>query len=525
MLDLFNTVLGQVRGSWRYRWRALAAMWGVALVGWLLVYTLPNSYEARARVYVDTESVLPRLLGGLAVGTDVITRVNMMSRVLLAKPNLEKVARDTDLYLRAETPEQLERLLQGLPRTIRLEGGGRDNMYTITYVDPERQMAARVVQTLVNTFVENTLGMNQSDSDNAQRFIEGQIAEYERRLREAEDKLAEFKRKNMGLMPGEGGDYYTRLQNAMAELTSMRQQYNVLSAKREELLRQLEGEEPSFGLSERGEPSQDVTSVDGKLAEYRKQLEGLLLQFTEKHPQVVALRETIRDLEAKREEEAAAKRAGRGPRSSGINALNINPVYQTMKIALSSTEVEMAQLRDKMGAQQANVSKLQSLVNTLPEVEAQLQQLNRDYEVNRQQHTQLLRSLETAKLSEQADQSKEDVKFRIIEPASAPLKPVGPNRPLLLTAVLFLSIATGGALAFLLHQLNPVFMSRASLREFTGLPVLGSVSYVQQSAASAVSMLRDRRLLFGAGLGGLLVCYVASLLLVDYLVPVVAGAS
>lgn len=516
MLEPLNKVLDQLKGCWRYRWQALIVMWAMVLLGWLFVYSLPNIYQARARVFVDTESVLRPLLTGLAVGTDVISQVNMMSRVLLARPNLEKVAKDTDLALRAETPEQFEQLLVRLNRDIRLEGGGRDSMFTITYTDSDRQMAERVVQTLVNTFVESTLGMNRTDTDNAQRFIGEQIAEYEQRLREAEELRAEFKRKNVGLMPGEGGDYYTRLQNAMAELTASRQQYNQLNSKREELLRQLEGEEPTFGLVT---PSGEIAGgnpLDSKIAEYRKRLDALLLQFTDKHPEVVALRDTISQLEEQRAKEAAL----RGPRSpaggSGINPLNINPVYQSMKIALSSTEVELVQLRGKLGAQQAEVNRLQGLVNTLPEVEAQLQALNRDYEVNDARHKELLQRLQSARLSEQAEESKEDIKFRIIEPPSVPLKPAGPNRPMLLTAVLFASVVLGGAFAFVLHQLNPVFLTRAALREFTGLPVLGSVSYV---APTSAGLLSDPRLQAAAAFGGLVIFYIAAVLLVGTLAP------
>lgn len=518
MLEPLNKVLDQLRGCWRYRWLALIVMWATVLLGGLLVYSLPNIYEARARVFVDTESVLRPLLSGLAVGTDVISQVNMMSRVLLARPNLEKVARDTDLALRAETPEAFEQLLVRLTRDIRLDGGGRDSMFTITYTDSDRHMAERVVQTLVNTFVESTLGMSSADTSNAQRFIGEQIKEYEERLRKAEEGLAEFKRKNVGLMPGEGGDYYTRLQSAMTELTASRQQYNLLNSKREELVRQLEGEEPTFGLVT---PSGEVgggNPLDSKISEYRKRLEGLLLQFTDKHPEVVALRDTISQLEAQRAKEAAL----RGPRSpgaggSGINQLNINPVYQSMKIALSSTEVEMVQLRGKLAAQQAEVNRLQGLVNTLPEVEAQLQALNRDYEVNRAKHTQLLEALERGRLSEHAEESKQDLTFRIIEPAAVPLKPAGPNRPMLLTAVLFASVVLGGAFAFVLHQLNPVFMTRAALREFTGLPVLGSVSYI--APASGRGLLTDPRLLAAAAFGGLVIFYIAALLLVGTLAP------
>ena len=169
-------------------------------------------------MYVDTDTVLKPLLSGLAVDSNVQNRVGMMSRVLLSRPNMERVARETDLYLRTRSAQAFTALVESLPARITLEGNSRENVYTLRYSDAEPAMAQRVVQTLLDTFVEDTLGVKRADTDSAQSFLQEQIREYETRLRDAEDRLARFKKDNVGLMPGETGDYYTRLQTGLTRL-------------------------------------------------------------------------------------------------------------------------------------------------------------------------------------------------------------------------------------------------------------------------------------------------------------------
>ena len=95
MQELFAQLLLILRGAWRYRWQALALTWFIALLGWFLVATIPDEFEAQTQVYVDTESLLKPLLQGIAVNRDVMSQVAMMQAVMLSRPNLEKVARET----------------------------------------------------------------------------------------------------------------------------------------------------------------------------------------------------------------------------------------------------------------------------------------------------------------------------------------------------------------------------------------------------------------------------------------------
>lgn len=509
MKELFGQLLLYVRGAWRFRWWALAVAWATALVGWGVVLMMPDIYESRARVYVDTDSVLKPLLSGLAVNTDVSNRMNMMSRVLMGRPNLERVARETDLSLRAPTSEALEGLVASLAVQIKLEGGGSDNTYSLRYSDTDPRMAQRVVQTLLNTFVEDTLGLKRQDTDSAQKFLQNQISEYETRLRDAENRLAEFKQHNVGLMPGETGDYYSRMQAASSQLETLRAKYRLANERRNELTKQLEGEEPTFGLFSDSSGSGETES--GQIGEYRRQLDQLLLQYTDKHPKVVALKETIAQLEAQKA--ANARQGGtlgvpRDRKDAAAFALDINPVYQNLRIELSRVQVELAELRQQVAEQEAIVGGLKSRVNTIPETEAELTRLNRDYEVNKAQHQALLQRLESARLSESAEASTEQVRFRIIEPPTVPLIPIGPNRALFMSAALLAALGAGIALAFLMDQLQPVFLSRGMLAGVTGLPVLGAISFVRASVARP--LLRRDPVLVGIAGAALLALYLLS---------------
>jgi polysaccharide chain length determinant protein (PEP-CTERM system associated) len=505
MKELFGQILIQIRGAWRFRWYALMAAWIVALLGWAVVLAMPDIYEARARVYVDTDSVLKPLLTGLAVNTDVTNRVSMMSRVLMGRPNLERVARETDLYLRAPSSEDFERLVAQLALDIKLEGGGADNTYSLRYADSDPVMAERVVRTILDTFVEDTLGVKRQDSDSAQKFLMSQIKEYEQRLRDAEDRLAAFKQKNVGQMPDQSGDYYARLQTVSGELETLRAQYRLTTERAKELQNQLQGEEPTFGLFGNQDPT-DPTN-DAQLASYRKELDQLLLQYTDKHPRVVALKETIAQLESQRAAKTPKRGLpGGGRRDAASIQLDINPVYQNLKLELSRVQVEMAALRQQLGEKEAAVSQLKSRVNVVPEIEAELTRLNRDYEVNKTQHQALLQRLESARLSEKAETSTEQVRFRVIESPQVPLLPIGPARTLFMAAVLIAALGFGAALAVFLNQLKPVFLSRGMLAQVTGLPVLGAVSFVPHSAPP--TFIRRDPVMISLASGALLAAFV-----------------
>lgn len=470
MHDLLLTVVAELKGWWRFRWMAMAAAWLVCLGGWLYVYGLPDSYESHATVYVDTNSPLRSLLKNLTIKNDVLDRAEQVATALSGRTQLEKIARETDLHLRADSPRAMDWLIAGMRDRITIIHNARKdpNLFTISYRDIDLKTAQSVVSALLNTFVGDALGASREGAQKARAFLHEEIRELETDLILSEQILVEFKKENVGRMPGEGGGYFARLQSEMSELEETQSALRLANRKRDTLRQQLMGKQPTI-VAAIG-PQSDL---DHRIAQNQSRLEELQLRFTNLHPDVVATKAAIEQLQAQKQRELDELLSAGG---SGI-ASN-NPVFQNIQIELTNVNVEIAALREKESTHNMKIAELRELVDILPEVEAELSRLTRDYDIKQSQYRALRQRLEIAELSESAEQS-EEAKFRIIDPPTLPDAPVAPNRPVLLAIVLFAGLGVGGGVAFLANQLRPVFNDTNTLNRITALPVLGSIQILR----------------------------------------------
>jgi polysaccharide chain length determinant protein (PEP-CTERM system associated) len=471
MNEQLTQIYGYLHGMWRYRWSALVIAWLAALLGWPFVFLLPDQFRAETAIYVDTSSVMKPLLKGLAPETDAADELQIMGRVLLSRNNLLTVIRETDMDLEINSAQEREDMVQALAGAIEITGGGsgkkweaKSNVYEISYQSSSANRAYQVVSNLLNTMIEDTLNSTRTDTIAAQKFIESQIVEYESRLTIAEQQLAEFKKSNVGFMPDEKGGYYARLQRAQDATEGTRSRLLLSQRRMKELKRQLSGESPILSADSY------QSSKEVKLKRYNEQLDLLLNQFTEQHPDVRAVKATIEDLLSGTTEDIES-----GDTSAG-DISEFNPVYQQMKVELSKASVEAETLKIQLIEQEVYVIKLQGSIDVIPEVEARLAKLNRDYEVTRGRYMDLVERRESARLAQRAGQSASEVTFRVIEPPIVPYEPSGPNRLLFLSGVLLAAMAAGIGWSFLRYILQPTFINLTQLGSVTGLPVLGSVS-------------------------------------------------
>jgi polysaccharide chain length determinant protein (PEP-CTERM system associated) len=511
MQEALERVLELLHSAWRFRWWALAAAWAVAGLGWLAVLAIPNSYEASARVYIDASSRLRPLLQGLAVDQDTDAQLNLVRQTLLSRPQLQKVAETTDLDLRVRDDEKARaKLIDRLRAAIRIDldqgavdAGGRpvsrDRLYTIAYANESPQKALAVVQTLLNTFVEDTLGGNRSGSETAQAFLRRQIADYEKRLAASEQALAEFKKKNVGMMPRESGDFFGRMQGEIDAIQRAQAQARVLEGQRAALVGQLRGESvglPSGGMGRApGEPANDL---DSRIQETQARLDEATLKYTDRHPAVLSLRQNLAELKVRRKAEMEAIR--RGEAGSGELAMATNPVYQSIRIKLNDVDVQLAAVRGEIADRQRRIEGFKGMMNVAPDVEAELARLNRDYGITKSQYDALVDRLEKAKLSNQAEETGV-VRFEVIEPPLVRSEPVSPNRPLLVTAVFLAALGVGVGVALLMSQLQRTVLSTRALSSLTGLPVAGSVTAITDERERQTRRRALRRL--GAATAGL----------------------
>ncbi|MFT4517672.1 MAG: polysaccharide chain length determinant protein (PEP-CTERM system associated) [Halioglobus sp.] len=519
MQEILGQLLSYVWGVWRHRWLALAIAWVIAIAGWVYVWQMPESYVASARVYVDTNSILRPLLKGLAVQPNVESRIGLLSRTLLSRPNLEKLMRMTDLDLQVTTAREKDKLLSDLSRSISLQGGRKDkSLYSIRVRDPDRDTAKRIAQALITVFIETSLSGKRDDASGAQSFLDAQIKEYEARLISAETRGANFRQKHIQILGGKGG-FYKNLNSAKSRLQQTRLQLREEKNRQQELQRQIDGEDPLYLADEPlsaimpgrsrssgggGAPPMPATPLDNQILTIYESLNDLTMKYTDRHPEVRQLRGLLESLEeekaailfaaqekrraAVKKAEAAAEARKRGEKvkipkktKSEYAALTNSPVYMGMRKMLAETKGKIAALQVRVKEYEENVLELEEQVTTIPEVEGQLKQLDRDYGVVKGQHGALLRRREQARLGQDMEQKASDVVFRVIDPPYVPLKPSEPNKLLLNAMVLAAAVAAGVGVSLLISLVFPVVFDARSLMAITGLPVLGSVSINVQS--------------------------------------------
>jgi polysaccharide chain length determinant protein (PEP-CTERM system associated) len=502
-----------LREIWRGRWLAVTVAWGVSLVLGGVIFMMKDRYEASARVYIDTQSVLKPLMVGLAFQPDIDQQIRMLARTLISRPNIELLRNDKDIGWEPSDPKKLEQDVLDLTKAIKMgPGGGGNNVYAISYRDTDPERAQRLVERLVKMFVSSSGDGKKKDSEDAEKFIEAEIRTYEAKLVEAENKLKDYKLKNFSVTGVSTQDYFARMSALSDEVNKLRLEYSAAEQARDALKRELSSEPQQLPLEALGPQTAAgpiVSEHEARLDTLKKQLDELLRRYTEEHPDVVSTRRTIAQVEALKRADLEAKRAALAAISKGgpgaAAAAATNPVFQKIRFALAEAEAKVASLRVQLGTQQARLNETRALASRAPQAEAELTQLNRDYEIIRKNYEQLVARRESASLGVKIDQTAPLAEFRIIEPPRTAPNPVFPNRLVLALLAVLAAIAAGLAAALIKSRISPVVSSAKALRELSGRPVLGTVSLLVNEQGR-----QDQRLSLMGLLGA-----IASLMLVQ----------
>lgn len=522
MTEILRQVKAILRAMWRHRRLGMAASWVVGVIAAVFVMLTPDTYEANARIYVDTQSILQPLMSGLAVQPNVEQQVMMLSRTLLSRPNMEKLVRMADLDLGVKSRAAQDQLIDGLIAEIKIRTTTRDNLYTLSYRNTNQDRAKRVVQSLTSIFVESSLGDKRKDSDTAKKFIDDQIRGYEKKLEEAEVRLKDFKLRNIETQISDGKSGIDRFSDISAQLANARLALREAENSRDALKRQIAGEDMVMLPDNSGGTAGDsgppvVAETDGRIDALRRNLDQLLQRYTEQHPDVSGTRRMIRELEEQRKQELAARKKVVVAPSGQPISINTNPVFQQLKVALGEAEANVASLKARVAEFEGRFARVKDSMKVMPQLEAELAQLNRDYDVNKKNYEGLVARRESASLTGELGSASGVADFRLIDPPRVAPQPVAPNRMLLLAAALGISLGAGIFTSFAAVQVRPVFHDGRMLREVTGLPLLGVVGLNLTEAdrrkerRSLLRFLAVLLLLIGLYAGGIAMLYMLAL--------------
>lgn len=473
--------------AWRRRWWGVGAAWALCIVCWIAIGMLPNEYEATARVYIDADAVLTPLLKGISAETSMSDQIDLLQHMLLSRPNLERIIAKTDLQLETHTQTDLEQMVQRLERSIKVNAQTR-NIFSIAFRNPDRQLAYDVVQAVLASYIENRAGDNRDDMEKATTFLDEQIATYEKQLRDAEGKRAEFRSKYLDLLPGDGG--VSRLEQARSQVTLLTGQLEDARSRRVLLARTLAGTANSVVTDASG-----GYNTGGALRAAEEKLHSLQQVYTDAYPEVISQKRLVESL----------RRSGGGGDTGGGGGGGKtvpNPVFEQLKLRLVETDALVQSLMRQIEDAERERDRLSAIAHGEPNLEARYLNLNRDYDVLRKNYDELLARREGMRIATAAQVRASNVKMVIIDPPQVPQVPVAPLRVPLSIGVLVAGLAAGVGVVFAMMALDQSFHSIVELRAM-GRPVLGAISLAALPPTLAVR-LRSAAI-FGSAIGGLVV--------------------
>ncbi|MEY4763653.1 MAG: hypothetical protein RI907_326 [Pseudomonadota bacterium] len=497
MDDIYRQAATMMIAAWRRRWFGLLTAWLVFLLGATGVFVMRDRYEASARIFVDTQTVLKPLMTGLAFQPDVDQQVRMLARTLISRPSVERLIASPRVGFDNLSERDREKVIDRLLKEIKMASSGDPNLFAITYRDINPDRAKKLVEDLVHLFVNSGTVDKQRDSEEARQFLDEQIKAYEAKLAAAENRLKEFKVRNFGLTGTSNQDYFARMSESSAAVNHLEVELRAAEQARDALKRELAQEHPSIP----SELPQAPNEVEQRLEAARKLLDDLSHRYTDEHPDVLAVKRTIATLEQQKARDNDARLRG------DKREAPTSPVFQKIRVALAEAEAKVASLRGQLGAERGQLGQARAQAGKLPEVEAELAQLNRDYEIVRKNYEQLVSRRESASLGEEIDRTTKVAEFRVIEPPRVSPSPVQPSRLLVAILTGIVGLLLGAGVSFGLTQVFPTAVDIRQLKEISGRPVLGSVSMVVGPDLLA-KQVRSKRL-FQACLGAYLLCNVA----------------
>lgn len=505
LYDEFRVALHSV---WTRRWLVLAVAWGICVLGWLVIASIPNRYDSRARLLVDINEIIPADAQSGPYADRA--RIDQIRETLTSARNLEKVAITTGMIPAGAGEREKAGAVAALQKNIKVVPQ-QDNIFEITssigvgsLSDADNaKLASGVLDSLITVFRDEQLRGGRMTAREGLKFLDAQLADREKALGEVEARRAAFEAKNIGLISSGTGSPGQRIDQARAELgqieTQLAAAQGALAAANGQM-----GQTPATinvpGLNSTGGgvARQQLAGAQAELSSMRAR--GL----TDAHPDVVALKSQIASLKA------MADREGTGGGGGG-NAQN--PAYATLQAMRAERQATVSALSARKAQLSNDIAQITTAQIQNPGVASEYERINGEYTALKAQYDRLMAQREQVRLRGEVQTETDSIKIDLIDPPTKPTAPSAPNRPLFLTLVLFAGIGGGIGVAFGLGQVRTSYATAAKLERASGLPVIGSITEV---VTPERHVERKKRLVWLAGGSGALVALFLLLLVAEF---------
>jgi len=379
----------------------------------------PKGYTASTSILVDERTIIQPLMAGAAVATDALDRSKNAREVIFGRKIMDLVLEYGGWLKATPSVEERERLIEQIKMRTAISTVGK-NILRIEYRDADPERAFRVTEKFAELFMQESIAAKAAESGAAFAFIEKQTQEYQDKLTKTEEELKQLRSSTLDSRAGSEGEVTTRLNDLYRRIDAATQELREAEVKEASLERQVSGEaESTAEISREGQ-------YRARIGELQSKLDTLRLSYQDTYPDIVQVKQQIQDLmdgiNAQRVRREQTKRSGPSePDESVVN----NPIYQNLRREQSQNQSTIEALTARIAELQRQLQNEVSRGKRMHSGDARLAELTRDYQINRDIYQDLLRRRENARVSMNMDRDRQGLSFKIQEPATLPLAPIG----------------------------------------------------------------------------------------------------
>ncbi len=463
----------------RRKWWFIVPVALSIVIGALLVWLLPRSYQSTATIGVSTPRVAANMVGGATV--DRAERTRAIAQQLRSRPVLERAARLEGLDQQESIDAAVNQLNRGLSVSFSssaIKGSmtpdQREQLdsYDVVYTEATAADAQRILNRVAQVFVEENSRSRELRAQDTAEFITLQLRASEERLSALEGRLRTAKEAYMGRLPSQTGANLSMVEGLQRQVESNATQIRGEQDRLSLLDRQIEEMERGLDSGPIG-GSTAVINSQARILTLRGELAEAQLTFTEKHPEVVRLKEELEIAE----KAAAAEREL--PAKDRAPALQANPEYRRLVNDRNTARMRIAELQRQQRAAEGGIGQYRARVEAAPRVEQEMLSLTREYDIEREAYSKLKERRQAAILNEELLRTQGGEQFSILVPASFPTSPFKPNPFRVLLMALAAGLVIGGAGVMGREYLDRSVHDVRALRDEFELPVLAEIPRIE----------------------------------------------
>ena len=448
----------------------------------------PRVYKAQTLILAEPQR-MPREYITSTVTIELADQLRTITQQINSRTRLEKIINQYDLYSDIRASRTMADAVETFRKNIEINVshlGGRSGSgsFQITYMNVDPVKTRDVTNVIADLFIEDNLKLRQAQATSTTRFLDHELEKMKEVLRQKEEQVREFKEKYMGLLPEQMENNYRILTQLQQQLDSTNITIQHTENRKLLVQTQLSGLETvqeassrEVGLLQLGHAAdQTPTSLD----ELRQQLRSLKSRYSDKHPDVARLKDTIAKLE--KEQEARTldndlESSDVAPRASEAQQLMVTQREGLLsQLELIDNEIGTLVRRKKEIAGQ--IVRYQQRIEEGPKIELLFVDLRRDYSQASANYQSLLQRKSQAQLAENLEKTQQAEQLSVLDPANLPQRPFKPDSRKILALGFMIALACGLGLAYVREYLDQTFRSSKELESVVQLPVLVSVPVV-----------------------------------------------